>query len=129
MKEMYRAGDVEAAKPQIVPAVGNQVPRIFHRLVRIGQRDITLRLDTATLIIGEFGPEQILGEVRRCRDADQPGDTVGRASATFSINQPPSEEPTRICGPSVNASSARQSDVQLEMLPSRNSPLDSPWPR
>ena len=76
VKEMHRTGDLQsAAKAQIVPPVGDQVPRIFHRLVRIGvrQRNHAVSLDPGALLVGEFGPEKILGEVRRRRDADQPG--------------------------------------------------------
>ena len=76
VKEMDRTVDVQpAAKAQIVPPVGDQVPRIFHWLVRIGvrQRNHAVSLDPGALLVGEFGPEKILGEVRRRRDADQPG--------------------------------------------------------
>ena len=79
VKEMHRAGDVQpAAKPQIVATVGDQVPGIFHRLVGIGvgKGDDTVGLDAAALLVGEFRPEKVLGEIGRGGNADQSGDAV-----------------------------------------------------
>ena len=74
VKKMHRCGNLQrAAKPQIVPTVGDQVPGVADRLIGIGIRkgDDALGLDLAPLVGVELGPEQILGEIGCGGDADQ----------------------------------------------------------
>ena len=90
MQKMHRAGDVQPApKPQIVATIGDQVPGIFHRLVGIGvgKGDDTVGLDPAALLVGEFRPEKVLGEIGRGGDSDQPGHPV-RARQRHIQHQP-----------------------------------------
>ena len=58
-----------------------------------------------------------------------PATLSGKSRASSSAIQPPMDDPTRICGPSVSAArAARASASQSPMHPWVNSPDDCPCP-
>ncbi len=60
------------------------------------------------------------------RTRSVPRRRISRASS--SASQPPIEEPTTTCGPLVVSNTASVSSSQREIVPSRKSPPDWPWP-